>query len=191
MPNESIWKEVVSYPICFILLVVLIEGAWGLTGGALIGLDIGDGDIEEISNILKEKGIKDPDAAKSRDEDWYKKLPPDVKRDIERDIGNVVKRKLQDINWFGVTLAVSAFVFAVVGFLCGFLNRVFIPIGILVVLSFLVNNPIVRFPHAKALGSLQKVIVILTQFGICYLFGYLGALIGMRRYNKRLDARGI
>jgi len=174
-----------------VLLFVLIEVTMGVTVGALSGMRIGSNEFsqQQITERLKAKGIKESDIPKSvfGDEAWYKKLPPDIRKDLE----NEARRILQDINWFIVTLAVSAFVFAVVGFLCGFLNRAFIPIGILVVLSFLVNNPVVRFPHAKDLGLLQKGIVVLAQFGICYLFGYLGALLGMRRYNKSSEARGI
>jgi uncharacterized ion transporter superfamily protein YfcC len=179
MKNRSILKTAIFYTICFIILVVLIEATWGLTAGVLVGANLGSDKVtqEEVTRIMKEKGVKAPDISKANDEDWYKNLPPDVKKDIE----NVVKPNLQAINWFGVTLAVSAFVFAVVGFLCGFLNRAFIPIGIIVVLSFLVDNPVVRFPHAKALGIMQKTIIVLAQFMVCYLFGYLGALLGRKR----------
>lgn len=179
----SIRKLSLSYAICFILLVVLIEATWGLVGGVFIGASMGTDKAtqEEVSRILKEKGIKEPDASKPPDADWYDKLPPDVKREIQ----NVVKKKLTAINWFAVTLAVSALVFAVVGLIGGFLNRAFIPLGILVVLSFLVNNPVVRFPHAMALGIQQKILIVIAQFAICYLFGYLGASLGRKRDKLR------
>lgn len=185
MPNRSVSKTVISYVICITLLSLLIEVTMGVTVGALSGMRIGSDEFsqQQITERLKAKGIKESDIPKSvfGDEEWYKKLPPDIRKDLE----NEARRILQDINWFSVTLAVSVFVFAVVGFLGGFLNRAFIPIGILVVLSFLVNNPVVRFPHAKALGPQQKVIIVLAQLAVCYLFGCLGALLGIRRYIKK------
>ena len=182
MKSRSLKATAIAYAISFILLVLLIEALWGVTGGVLIGASMGTDKAtqEEVSRILKEKGIEAP---KRPDADWYDKLPSDVKRDIQ----NAVKKKLTTINWFAVTLGVSIFVFAVVSFLCGFFNRAFIPIGLLVVLSFLVNNPVVRFPHAKALGSQQKIVIVIAQFAICYLFGYLGASLGRKRDKKRLE----
>jgi len=143
MQNKSNLKTAIFYVVCFIVLVVLIEAIWGLTAGVLIGANLGT--QEEVTRILKEKGVKAPDISKTNGEDWLKNLPPDIKEDIEK----VVKLNLQGVNWFGVTLAVSAFVFAFVGFLCGFLNRAFIPIGVIVALSLLVDNPVVRFPQGK------------------------------------------
>ena len=181
MTTKSIWKSIISYAICLTLAVVLIEATWGLTAGVLIGAKIGTDKAtqEEISKILKERGIHDTDIPKSilGDGDWYKNLPPEV----QKDLGNVVKQKLQEINWFGVTLAVSAVVFAIVGFLCGFINRAFALVGIIVFLSFFVNNPIIRFPQAKDLDLAQKLIIIFLQFGLCYLFGYIGAIFGRKR----------
>lgn len=187
MKDRSIKATALSYSICFILLVILIEGTWGITAGALIGAKLGGDKVtqEEISRILKDKGIREadiPDSVFSHDE-WQRQLPEDARKEIQ----NVINRKLHEINWFGVTLAISAFVFAVIGFLCGFINRAFVPIGLIVVLSFLVNNPIVRFPYAKALGSQQKVLIVLAQFVVCYLLGYLGDLLGRKRDKKRLE----
>lgn len=180
MNNKSNLKTAIFYSVCFIILVVLIEAIWGLTVGVLIGANLGT--QEEVEHIMKEKDTK----AKTNDEGWHNNLPPDTKEDIEKK----VKLNLQRINWFGVTLAVSAFVFAFVGFLCGFLNRAFVPIGIIVVLSFFVDNPVVRFPHANALSTMQKAIVVLTQFAFCYLFGYLGASLGRNRDKKHADRQG-
>lgn len=182
MENRSNLKTAISYVACFIVLVVLIEAIWGFAAGVLIGANLGGDSAtrEEVTRILKEKGVKAPGVSEANDEDWHKNLPPDVKEDIEK----VVKLNLQGINWFVVTLAVSAFVFAFVGFLCGFLNRAFIPLGIIVALSFFVDNPVVRFPHAKALSAMQKAIIVLTQFVLCYLFGYFGASLGRKRDKK-------
>ncbi|MBI3398599.1 MAG: hypothetical protein HY026_05130 [Deltaproteobacteria bacterium] len=181
MANRLTWKTIISYAICLVLLFILIEVTMGITVGVLSGIIIGTDKAtqEDISKILQERDIKEIDIPKSifSDDEWYKNLPPEVQKDLK----TVVKRNLQEINWFGVTLFVSAFVFAVVGFLCGFINKDYTLVGFFVVISFLLNNPIVRFPYAKDLGLLQKFIVVaVAQFGICYLFGYLGTLLGRK-----------
>ena len=185
MEKRPIWKTIVIYAACFIFLVVLIEATWGLSAGVLIGSSMGTDKAtqDEIARVLKERGIQEPDASHSDDGDWYSKLPADVKKDIE----NIVNRKLKVINWFEVTLVVSAFTFGLVSFICGFVNRAFLPIGIIILLSLLVDNPIVRFPHAKALGLDQKVLIVLAQFVVCYVFSYFGALLGKKRDKKRLE----
>lgn len=185
MKNRSLRAITLFYAISFIFLVLLIEATWGITGGVLLGASMGvdKGTQAEVSRILKEKGIETP---KQPAEDWYDKLPTDVKSEIQ----NAVKKKLTTINWFAITFAVSAIVFAVTGLIGGFLSRAFIPLGILVGLSFFVNNPIVRFPHAKALGLQQKVIIVIVQFAFCYLFGYFGALLGRKRDKKKVEITG-
>ncbi len=185
MNSRSLKGIALFYSVSFIFLVLLIEATWGITGGVLLGASMGanKGTQAEVSRILKEKGIETP---KQPAEDWYDKLPPDVKREIQ----NEVKKKLTTINWFAVTFAVSAIVFAITGLLGGFLSRAFIPLGLLVGLSFLVNNPVVRFPHAKALGLQQKVIIVIVQFALCYLFGYFGASLGRKRDKKKVEITG-
>ncbi|TAN44456.1 MAG: hypothetical protein EPN22_06610 [Nitrospirae bacterium] len=190
MKNKTIWTATISYAICFIALIVLIEATWGITSGLLVGNSMGTDKTTqaEVSRILKERGIKEPYSSNDDNENWYEKLPPDVKEEIQR----VVKRKLQTLNWFGITIFISMLTFSTIGFLCGFLNRDFTFVGILVLLSFLVNNPVVRFPHAKALDLLQKALVVLAQFGACYLFGYFGVILRRKRDSKHLetDKRG-
>lgn len=190
MKSKSHFKTVISFTICLLLTWVLINITWGSAIGILAGANMGSDKafMEEISNILKSKGIEETNIPNSNFDDWYKNLPPEIHKDIE----NAIKLKLQDINWFVVALAVSAFTFAIVGFLYGFINKTFVTVGLIVVLSFLTNNPVVRFPCTKNLDLLQKfIIVAVTQFGICYLFGYFGALLGIRRYTKRLAVRNI
>ena len=185
MTTNSILKTIISIAASFVLLLVLIEAMWGVTTGVFIGAKMGlDKETQEaVSRILKDKGIKETDTPKSTlsDEEWYKHLPPEVQKDVE----NVIKLELQAIDWFAITLIVSAFVFGIVGFLFGLVNKRFFFVGITVILSFIVNNPTVRFAHAKDLSVLQKsIVIVLAQFGISYLFGYLGTLVSKRRNNK-------
>ena len=109
MNYKQIWAKARPYVISFVVLIIFIELIWGLTAGALIGASLGtDKDTqEEIGRLLKEKGIERPSPSTMSD-DWYEKLPPDVKEDMSI----IVKRKLRVINWFVVTISVSALVFA-------------------------------------------------------------------------------
>lgn len=186
--KHKILKAVLSYVFCLILLAMLIEGTWGITVGALVGSRLRAADKstrEEISKILINKDIKKADSPESppSGQEWERHLPENAREEIRNRLQQILK-----INWFAVTFAVSAFVFSIAGFLGGFLSRSVMPVGLLVGLSFLVNNPVVRFPHAKTLGSEQKILIIVAQLVFCYLFGYLGVLIGKKRDEKHLRA---
>ena len=173
---------VLIYLIGLFLTWLLIEATWGITVGSIAGVKLAhyQKELKDISKTLKEMGINEKNVSSSIfNDDWHKTLP----NEIQDTVTNLAKRIMQDINWLNVTLFVSVFVFAIVGFLCGFINRGFASVGIIVMLSFLINNPVIRFPYAKDLGLLQKVIVVLAQFGVCYLFGYLGALLSRKYFT--------
>lgn len=193
MTDKSILKSLIYYAVCLILTWVLIGTTWGATLGYFIGMGIAKDKAlqEEMAKVLKDNGIKDIDISKSvlNNEDWYKNLPPQVRIELDNMNKRVMKERiLPSINWFGTTLAVSAFVFALVGFFCGFINRNFVFVGIIVVMTFIINNPITKFAYAKDLALLQKfIVVVFAQFGICYLFGYLGARLRMKHDKKSIN----
>ena len=90
------------------------------------------------------------------------------------------------INWFVVTMFVSAVVFGLAGFLGGLLARSWLLAGAVPAFSFLTTNPVTRFPMAKDLPVLQKVIVIVfAQFAVCYLLVYWGARLSTRRQRHK------
>lgn len=186
MSDISIPKIIIMLAISSVLTLALIEGLWGLTSGAIIGVTIGkDKTLQsETSKFLKEKGIKETDS-----ENMYKNLPPEVRKDLDDFHKRVLKERiLPNINWFGITFLVSIIVFSITGFLYSFITRDFIFVGFIPALSFIINNPVVRFAHAINLDTLQKlIIVVFAQFGICYLFGYLGVWLGKKRYKKRMN----
>lgn len=175
MRGRSAKATVVGGIVSFFLLAVLIEAVWGLVVGVLIGAKVGSDYVtqEEISGILRQRGIEAPSQP---DANWYERLPSAARKDIQ----DAIKKKLTDVNWFKVTLAHSASVFAVAGFTFGFLSRTHVLVGLLVVLSFAANNPVVRFPHAETLGFQQKFLVVAVQFMVCYLFGYFGSRLAIR-----------
>jgi hypothetical protein len=175
MRGGSAKAGVVGGVVSFFLLALLTESVWGFAVGVLIGARAGADYVtqEEVSGILRQRGIEAPSQP---DANWYERLPSAARKDIQ----DVIKKKLTDVNWFKVTLAHSAFVFAVAGFVFGFLSRTHVLVGLLVVLSFAVNNPVVRFPHAETLGFQQKLLVVAVQFMVCYLSGYCGSRLAFR-----------
>lgn len=183
MRNKLIWKNIMVYVICLFLLWILIEITWGITVGWLGGSKVTDKKFQqERTRILNEKGIKETDIPKTilGYENWYKKLPPDVQKSLE----NLIKDRILNLNWFSITFFVSAFVFSIIGFLYGFLTGKFVYIGLIPALSFFINNPLIRFTQTRDLNFIQMVIiVVIAQFGVCYLFGYLGAFRSRKR-NK-------
>lgn len=193
MSNKSVWKIILVYIIGLLLSWMLIEITWGFTVVSLTSLraTYDKAFQEEVSKILKDKGITESEIEPSKSifggQDWYENLPPEVKNDLEKAGKRILQERIfPSTNWFGVTLFVSAFVFAIVSFLCSFITRSFLFIGLIPALSFFVNNPLVRFAQACELNLLQKAIIVLfAQFGICYLFGYMGALFGKKRDKKR------
>jgi hypothetical protein len=99
------------------------------------------------------------------------------------------KEALADINWFFVTLFVSVALFGLVGVLGGFVARAWVLAGAVPALSFLTNNPVIRFQMVKDLSTSQKVIVVvLAQFAVCYLLAYCGARLGLKRKQKKQTA---
>lgn len=182
MAKDKVMKFIITYALCIVLSWPLIETTWGVTVGMVSGVRFGlDKTMQEkVMKILKDAGVGEKDMA---NKDYYKKLPPPVREEIQK----LVKSSMQDMNVFALTLFVSATAFALLGFFSGLFTRSFLFAGIFVLISFALNNPIIRFGLAKELPLLQKGTVAAAQFGACYAFAYLGALLGKRRDKKRLE----
>ena len=99
---------------------------------------------------------------------------------------SLTKEVMSDSNWFAVTIFVSFVVFCITGFLGGFIARAWVLAGAVPAISFLTNNPVVRFPMAKDLPMLEKIIVVVfAQLSVCYILAYLGARLGLKRKLKK------
>jgi hypothetical protein len=84
-----------------------------------------------------------------------------------------------------VTLSVSVIVYGMIGFLGGYFARVWLLAGAIPVMTFLTNNPVVRFDAAMSLSLPEKTIVVLTQLVVCNLLAFYGSKVGMKRAEKR------
>ncbi len=170
----------ISFLICIPLMFILVHIAWGVTLG-IIASDKAFN--EEILSFFKDRGVVLPEDQEVNYGDWYNSLPAEVKKDFENTIRQY---QLQKINWFIIEFMVSVFTFAVTGFFYGYVSRTFISAGIIVILSFITVNPLKSFSGLmKDLSYIQKLIIItIAQFGISYLFGYIGSLLGNKRSEK-------
>jgi hypothetical protein len=165
---------------------ILTSLVWGATCGLVGGLTIARNPEYQakVTSFMKDKGITQ-DASRSEAHSAVKNLSEADRQELMA----MSKDALSDVNWFPVTIFVSAVVFGLVGFLGGFIARAWFLAGAVPALSFLTNNLVVRFPMAKDLPMLQKVIVVvLAQFAVCYLLAYFGARFGLKRKQKKASA---
>ena len=186
LKREFTVRGLVVYVVALAVAWILTEVVWGATGGLVGGLWIARNPEyqQKISSFMKEKGVA-PDASRADARKAYENLSKEDRQELMR----MSKEALADINWFPVTIFVSAIVFGVVGFLGGFITRAWVLAGTVPALSFLTNNPIIRFPMAKDLPAVQQVIVVVVaQFAICYLLAYCGAKLGLKRKQKKETA---
>lgn len=180
MKNQITIRALIVCAIAIGVAWLLTEMVWGATAGIAGGLSIKKNPDyqQKVAAFLKDKGIDtqtDPMAARSA----IAKLTPEDRKEL-----NVMSRDaMRDVNWFAVTLLVSVIVFGGVGFLSGIIAKSWTLAPLIPVVSFLLNNPIIRFPMAKELPLLQKTIVVTLQFIVCIGLAFLGAKIVGR--NKR------
>ncbi|MGD0021996.1 MAG: hypothetical protein ABSC54_06800 [Smithellaceae bacterium] len=181
--NQFTVRALVVYAVALAAAWILIEVVWGATGGIIGGLSFSR-NVEyqqKVTSFMKDKGIN---SGASRDEALkaYQALSEEDKKELME----MSKKILSDINWFSVSIFVSAVAFGIVGFFGGLISRTWLLAGAVPALSFLLNNPIIRFQIAKDISTLQKVVVVVfAQFAVCYLLAYLGARLGLRRKHKK------
>ena len=133
---------------------ILTEIVWGAAGGAVMGLTI----ARDPAFQQKFMAAKDPEAQQA-----------------------LVEAALSDLNWFALTAFVSAVVFGFVGFLTGLFARFWLHVGLIPLVSFFTNNPLIRFQYADSLSSGEQAIIILgPQFAVCCGLGYFGFKLATR-----------
>jgi hypothetical protein len=181
--NQFTVRALVVYLVAVAVAWSLIEVVWGATGGILAGLSIARNQEyqQKVTSFMKDKGV---DSGASREEALkaYQALSEKEKKELIEMSKNVIS----GINWFSVSIFVSAVVFGIVGFFGGLISRTWLLVGAVLALSFFLNNPVIRFQIAKDISTLQKVVVVVfAQFVVCYLLAYFGARLGLRRKHKK------
>ncbi len=155
----------------------LVEVTWGATMGVTAGLKaLKDPELrQEVLGILQSEG--DGTAGMSD-------LSPEARHELSQ---LVLERVGSQVNVFAVTLLVGAVAFAVSGFVCGRFTGRLAWVGLVPAVSLLRFNPLVRFALARRLVAWQVVAVLISQFTVCYLFGWLGVRLKGRRVEKRKE----
>lgn len=175
-------RPIIVSLIAVIVAGIMIEVGWGFAGGLVGGVMIAR-DLEfqnKMTVFMQERGFDmkaHPETAKT----VYEKLSPQDKKMLDDMTQDVLRR----INWFPVTLSVSIIVYGMIGFLGGFFARVWLLAGAIPVMTFLTNNPVVRFEAAMSLSLPEKTIVVLAQLVVCYFLAFYGSRVGMKRAEKR------
>jgi hypothetical protein len=167
---------------CVAVAWILTEFVWGATSGLVCGLSIVRNPEyqQKVTAFMKDKGASPTFQAEAR------KAYENLSQEDRQELMKMSKETLSGTNWFAVTTFVSVVVYGLVGFLGGFIARSWILVGLVPALSFLTNNPIIRFSMAKDLTIVQKVIVVLiAQFAICYILAYYGARLGLKLKQRK------
>jgi hypothetical protein len=162
---------------------ILTEVVWGATCGLVGGLATKSNPEyqRKLLTFLQDKGV-DTRASASEARAAYAKLTPEDQEELKA----MTRDAMQNVNWFFVTLFVSIVVFGGVGFVHGMIARSWVLAPLIHGLSFLLNNPVVRFSMARELTPLQKTIVVVAQFVVCSGLALLGAkIIGKRKSSGR------
>jgi len=176
--REFSGRAILVYLIAIGAMWMLWGIVWGGAGGLIIGKTVGQ-DLEyreKVEAFLKERGIETHGKTITARE-AYKRLSPQDREELDR----LTRQTLSTVNWFVLTLLTSAVVFGLLGFFSGFLSKAWILAGAIPIASFFASNPIGRSDFARLLPGVQKMIIVVVQFGACYGLAYLGARLGVKR----------
>ncbi|MDA8082345.1 MAG: hypothetical protein M0024_01660 [Nitrospiraceae bacterium] len=176
MKGNNIKRIIIVYVLLIPLMLVLTEAVWGGFHGIVAGKFFRDSNkLDEVKAFMKKHGISET-ATKSEGEEWLDNLSPEDRAEYEQLIKKAIK--IEDIVTFGSALTVCVIVFGLIGLLGGAFTKSWQAVGILPGISFLLNNPVIRFKSVLHISDSQKVIlVVVGQFVAAYLFAFLGSHI--------------
>lgn len=184
--KEFSLRAVVSYLFALTAACILTEVVWGVAGGLVGGISIAR-DLQyqqKIAAFMQERGVDT-----KADSATLKKAFDNLSAQDQAKLKEMTMEVLNRVNWMPTTFAVSAVVFGIVGFLGGFISRVWLIAGLVPALTFIANNPVVRFQGASGLSLAEKALVIvLAQFAVCCLAAYYGAKIRLKRDERKRNA---
>ncbi len=196
MNNATLKRVVLVYlvliPVMWLFTEIVGGGLHGALGGLRIGkaLQTNPQTAEEIMAFLKQHGFSE-NASRKESQEWFNKLTMEEQAEFKK-----ILMKSVDINsiaGFGSTFAVCVIVFGGIGFLSGLLTKTWIYVGIFPIVSFLINNPVVRFSVIRDMPVSQKVtIVVASQFLASYAFAFIGATLSIKvaeRRRKKMEAK--
>ena len=188
MDNKKLRRVIVVYFLLIPLMWLLTETVWAGLHGVLGGLKIGKAlqnpqRSEEIKAFLKQHGLSEK-ASRKESKEWFEKLTSEEKKEFQELIAKSVD--IKNVAGFGSTFSVCVIVFGIIGILSGLLTKVWITAGIFPLISFLLNNPVLRFGVIRNMPLSQKAIIVLgSQFLACYILAYIGATLSVKVATRR------
>lgn len=191
--NTNIRRIIVVYLLLIPVMWFLIEGVWGGLHGAMAGLKIGmvlrdPQKSADIRKFLEEHGITEATSRKEAGA-WLETLSQKDREQFQSIILKSIKEKY--LVSFGSALAVCIIVFGFIGLTSGVLTKTWLFAGFFPAISFLLNNPVIRFRAILHIPPDQRVaIVLLGQFLACYVFAFAGAFTckAMKKRKRRGEA---
>jgi hypothetical protein len=180
MSNATLKRVILVYLVLIPVMWFLTEAIWGGLHGARIGLKMGMQDPQSqesiaFNNYLKAHGISES-TSKEDVETWFNNLSSTDRKELNNIILNTIGEK--DLVSFGSAFVVCVIVFGIIGFVSGAFTGTWQFVGILPTISFLLNNPVIRFQSILDISLNQKILVILIgQFLVCYVFAFTGVFL--------------
>lgn len=190
MQSDKLKRIFLVYMVLIPVMWLLTEAVWGGLHGALLGLKLGKAlrnpqTSEEFTAFMKQHGLSEK-ATQKESEEWFGKLTAKERGEFQGILQKSVD--IKNVIGFGSTFAVCVIVFGAVGFIGGIFTRTWIYVGILPLISFLLNNPIFRFGAIHDMPFGQKAAIVLaSQFLACYIFSYAGTMLSMAISKRRHD----
>lgn len=180
MNDKKLSRFILVYFLLIPVMWLLTEAVWGGVHGALGGIRIGKAfqdpkKLNEVTAFMKKHGLSEP-ASKDESKSWVENLSPEDKAEFQKLIMQSVK--IEDIVTFGSAFVVCLIVFGLIGLISGMVTKTWLFAGIFPAISFLLNNPIIRFRSILNIPLHQKIIMVLAgQFLACYAFAFIGAFL--------------
>ena len=173
LKREFTLRAIGSYLVVLAAAPLVAGFLWGLVGSTIGNFTISHNPKyqQKISSFLIERGV-DP-----ADDSGFQKLS---KKDREAFV-KMTNEMLSDVNWFFVTLFVGAVSFGLVGFVGGIFAGGWVPAGVIIPLSFLIYNPLLRFEKTENLSHLEIGTVLFTKFVVCLLLAFCGSRFAWKR----------
>lgn len=180
MDDNKISRFILVYFLLIPVMWLLTEAVWGGLHGALGGIKIGKSlqdpkKLTEVTAFMKKHGISES-ATKDESKSWVENLSADDKEEFQKLVMQSVR--IEDIVTFGSAFLVCLIVFGLIGLISGALTKTWLFAGIFPGISFVLNNPVIRFQAILNIPLHQKIIMVLVgQFLACYVFAFIGAFL--------------
>jgi len=176
LKREFSLRAIGTYLVVLAVAPVVAGSLWGLVAGTIGNFTISHSPKyqQKISSFLIERGV-DP-----ADDSGFQKLS---KKDRETFV-KMTNEMLSEVNWFFVTLFVGAATFGLVGFVGGIFAGGWLLAGVIIPLSFLIYNPLLRFEKTENLSHLEIGTVLFTEFVVCLLLAFCGSRFAWKRSEK-------